>query len=334
MRNRLLLYVIPDYVVRSGASTFEGAQRGECIIGHQWAPDSPSRQRRLQRERLRAAESSGAVTLMSSDAVVQMRVHSLHRYPVKSMLGETVNSLFVDERGVEGDRRFALVDVATGHLASAKQARLWRGLLKCNASGDTGQVSIALPDGTSVGADDPGVDELLSQLLGRPVRLISQRPVGATVERPDPDKVLELGVDAEVTGRLLEIGQATPGGSFTDDAPLHAITTATLEHVGVEALRYRPNLVIATPVGFPPYAESDWVGKEFVIGEARLHVLKPTPRCVVPTLEHGPLPRAPQALRTPAAENRVDAGVYLTVAAEGVIRAGDQVVPSTAVHRA
>jgi uncharacterized protein YcbX len=266
-----------------------------------------------------------------------MRVESLRRYPVKSMLGENVNSLFVDEGGAEGDRRLALVDVVTGHVASAKQARLWRGLLKCTATAGTGRVSIGLPDGTSVAADDPDVDALLSRLLERPVRLISKRPEGATVERPDPEKLLELGLEAEeaeVAGRILEIAQATPGDSFTDDAPLHAITTATLERIGVEALRYRPNLVIATPAGYPAYAENDWIGSELTIGAARVRVSGATPRCVVPTLEHGPLPRAPQALRTPAAENRWQtgdsaaqpcAGAYLEVVAEGVIRVGDVV---------
>jgi len=267
-------------------------------------------------------------------AAVQMRVESLHRYPVKSMLGETVNSVFVNERGAEGDRCLALVDTGSGHVASAKQPRLWRGLLNCTASGDAGQVSIGLPDGRKITADDPAVDELLSGLLGRTVRLISRRPDGATVERPDPEMVLELGVDAEVGGRILQIGQATPGDSFTDEAPLHAITTATLEHIGVEAVRYRPNVVIATPAGYPPYGENAWVGMEFAVGGARLRVLKATPRCVVPTLEHGPLPRAPHALRTPAAENRVQTpgfaalpctGAYLGVVAEGVIRVGDRV---------
>jgi MOSC domain-containing protein len=270
-------------------------------------------------------------------AAVQMRVESLRRYPVKSMLGETVDSVFVDECGAEGDRRLALVDAVTGHVASAKQARLWRGLLKCTASGDTGRVSIGLPDGTNVSADDPGVDELLSRLLGRTVRLIGKRPDGATLERPDPEKLLDLGLDADdaqVGGRILEIAQATPGDSFTDEAPLHAITTATLEHIGVEALRYRPNLVIATPSGSPPYAENDWVGKEFLVGDARLRVLTATSRCVVPTLEHGPLPRAPHALRTPATESRWDtgghgaqpcAGAYLAVVEKGVIHVGDRV---------
>jgi MOSC domain-containing protein len=267
-------------------------------------------------------------------AAVQMRVTNLLRYPVKSMLGESVDSMFVDEHGAEGDRRLALIDAATGYVASAKQARLWRQLLKCTASGDPGQVRIGLPDGTNVAADDPGIDQVLSRLTGRSVRLINQRPDGATLERPDPEKLLELGLDAEVSGRILKIAQATPGDSFTDEAPLHAITTATLEHIGVEALRYRPNLVIGTPSGYPPYTENDWVGKDIAVGEARLHVLTATSRCVVPTLEHGPLPRAPQALRTPAAENRWDtgghgpqpcAGAYLAVGSKGVIRVGDRV---------
>lgn len=264
----------------------------------------------------------------------ELRVQSLLRYPVKSMLGETVGSLLMDEGGAAGDRRLALVDAVTGHIASAKQARLWRGLLKCTANGDTGQVSIALPDGTSVKADDPAVDELLSRLTGRTVRLVRQRPDGATLERPDPEQLLDLGLDAEVGGRILEIAQKTPGDSFTDEAPLHAITTATLDHIGVEALRYRPNLVIATPPGYPPYGENDWAGREITVGEARLRVLTATSRCVVPTLEHGPLPRAPQALSTPAAENRIDtgghgaqpcAGTYLEVLTTGVVRVGDGV---------
>lgn len=273
-------------------------------------------------------------TAFPGDAGAEMQVCDLLCYPVKSMLGESLRSMRVDEHGAEGDRRLALLDAATGHVASAKNARLWRGLLKCTANRNAGRVKIALPDGTSVAADDPRIDDLLSELLGRTVRLVAQRPDGATLVRPDPEQLLELGLDAEVAGRTLEIAQATPGDSFTDEAPLHAITTATLEHIGVEALRYRPNVVIATPPGWPPYAENDWVGRDVVIGNARLRVLTATSRCVVPTLEHGPLPRAVQALRIPAAENRWDtgghgpqpcAGAYLAVVREAVIRVGDRV---------
>ena len=92
--------------------------------------------------------------------------------------------------------------------------------------------------------------------------------------------------------------------------------------------------MIATPAGFPPYAENDWVGTGFGIGGVRLRGLELTPRCVVPTLEHGQLPRSPEALRIPAAENRREAGsggvaacagLYLMATTEGVIRVGDRV---------
>ena len=263
-----------------------------------------------------------------------MRVGLLQRYPVKSMLGEVVDEMFVDQRGAEGDRRLALLDVATGRVASAKQPRLWRGLLQFTATGNTGSVRIELPDGRAVAANDPRIDELLSGVVGRTVRLISRRPQCATVERPDPEDVLEQGVDAELDSRILEIGQGTPGDSFVDDAPLHLITAATLERIDTEATRYRPNLVINTPPGYPAYAENDWEGRELSVGDVRLRVLSPTPRCALPTLEHGPLPRAPHAVRVPAAENRVPAGgfgilpcagAYAEVITEGTIRTGDPV---------
>lgn len=271
-----------------------------------------------------------------------MLVATLRRYPVKSMLGETVSSLAVDAQGAEGDRRLALVDVGTGRVATAKHPRLWRGLLRFTAHGDPGRVRIELPDGAIVAADERGIDELLSELLGRPVHLATERAAGASVERPAPEDVLEHGVEAEVDYATLEIAQGTAGTSFVDYAPLHLITTATLERIGAEADRYRPNLVVTTPPGFPPYAENDWVGRELSIGRpghaadgVRLRGALPTPRCAVPTLEHGPLPRAPHAVRTPMAENRVDvpgfgvlpcAGVYLDVLAAGTIHTGDQVI--------
>ncbi|MED5812691.1 MOSC N-terminal beta barrel domain-containing protein [Mycolicibacterium sp. 050232] len=271
---------------------------------------------------------------MSAEAVEHMQVGCLYRYPVKSMLGESVDTLFVNAGGPEGDRQFALIDESSGRVASAKQARLWRGLLSCGAVTEDRRVRIHLPDGSVTTTDEEDVDHLLSQLVGRPVHLIDSRPAGASIERADPDQVLDMGVEAEVDAPLLELAMATPGNSFHDLAPVHAITTATLERIGVEAARYRPNLVIATPPGYPAYAENEWTDHVLSVGGTRLRAMGPTPRCVIPTLEHGHLPRAPHALRTPAAENRVDAfglgllpcaGTYLQVLSEGAMQIGDRV---------
>lgn len=263
---------------------------------------------------------------------MELTVLALRRYPVKSMLGVEVDDVLLGPGGVDGDRALALIDAETGRVATAKHPRLWRTLLQCFATRDGAAVTITLPDGRSVSAAD--ADGPLSEFLGRPVRLAGERPAGAEVERPDPEDVLAHGVEAVVEAPTLEIAQGTPGTTFVDHSPVHLITTATLDHLGVEALRYRPNLVLATPPGTAPFVENSWLGRELTIGDVRLRVTLPTPRCSVPTLEHGDLPRAAHAVRGPMAENRVEvtgfgvlpcAGAYAEVLAGGTVRTGDAV---------
>jgi len=112
---------------------------------------------------------------------------------------------------------------------------------------------------------------------------------------------------------------------------VHLVTTATLDALGVDALRYRPNIVVATPPGVPAFVENDWLGRALTIGGVRLVPTLPTPRCVVPTLQHGDTPRAPEALRGPAEHNRVEvegfgvlpcAGCYARVEVPGTLRRG------------
>jgi uncharacterized protein YcbX len=165
------------------------------------------------------------------------------------------------------------------------------------------------------------------------VRLSAERPAGATVERPAPEDVIAEGEDADVPYQTIEIGAGTPGSTFVDFAPVHLITSATLGRVGAEMIRYRPNLVIGTPSGVP-FAENDWAGRDVTIGHVVLRVSIPTPRCAVPTLAHGSLPRRTDAVRTLLEHNRVDVpghgthpclGAYAQVLHGGTITIGDQV---------
>jgi uncharacterized protein YcbX len=120
---------------------------------------------------------------------------------------------------------------------------------------------------------------------------------------------------------------------------VHLITSATLDEIGVEHVRYRPNVVLETPPGTPAFVENDWIGRELHVSSPRgttavLRISLPTPRCAVPTLEHGTLPRAPHAVRTLMASNRVDvpgfgtlpcAGCYAEVVRSGSVHVGDEV---------
>ncbi len=260
-------------------------------------------------------------------------VTALRRYPVKSMLGEDLDAATLTTAGVQGDRTFAVIDQATGNVASAKHPKLWRGLLGFASHWNDGQVQITLPDGRSITTED--ADQTLSDLLGRDVRLSSTRPAQAQVGRPAPEDVIDAGDDADVPYEMLQIAGATPGTSFVDYAPVHLVTTATLAHVGAEMIRYRPNLVLDTGDG-APFAENDWTDHVITIGDVRLAVIQPTPRCAVPTLAHGALPRRTDAVRTLLEQNRISMGdglapclgAYAQVLRPGAIAVGDHVAVS------
>src|SRR3982750_1147358 len=89
-------------------------------------------------------------------------VVSLWRYPVKSMIGEELNASEVTERGLVGDRRFALRDRETGKVGGAKNPRKWANFFDFRAalvesphSGSTmPAVRITLPDGTIATSED------------------------------------------------------------------------------------------------------------------------------------------------------------------------------------
>src|SRR5712691_8903866 len=85
-------------------------------------------------------------------------VVSLWQYPVKSMMGEELNATEVTERGLLGDRAYALVDSSDGKVATAKNPRKWPRLFDfratfiepSRAATKVPPVRIALPDGTTV----------------------------------------------------------------------------------------------------------------------------------------------------------------------------------------
>jgi uncharacterized protein len=262
----------------------------------------------------------------------------LRRYPVKSMLGESLRACDVTGRGVAGDRVLALVHRETGKVASAKNPRLWRDMLRLSAASGP-DVKIAFPDGTAMASTDPGIHGALSEFLGHAVTLTATPPPEATLDRADPEQVLRDGIEASVQVEIGQLGGASPEGTFFDYAPLHLLTTSTLDRIAelsprgtIELERYRPNVVIGTVV--PGFAENDWAGRDLRIGsDLTIRIMIRTPRCAIPTLEHGDLPRDVAALRVPATRNRISplddwgpqpcAGVYAQVLRPGRVQVGD-----------
>jgi uncharacterized protein YcbX len=139
-------------------------------------------------------------------------VTGLYRYPVKSMQGLDVATLDLTADGFVGDRRWALLDAATGRLMSAKR---WSALLQASADDD----GLTLPDGTWIPFAAPDADALLSVWLGREVRLVTLRHAAERrgdldwdVRRFRPNVVVDGDLEAfaedEWVGRTLRVGGA------------------------------------------------------------------------------------------------------------------------------
>src|SRR5215213_4886995 len=198
-------------------------------------------------------------------------VKEVWRYPLKSMAGERLSTAGVGARGLWGDRGWALRDEAAGEIRGAK---ISPALMLCAAryreepaaEGAPPHADIKLPDGTETSTDDPKINGLLSELLGRRVTLWPLQPATdrAHYRRAIPAaRVVGLfsrsrnfrrlaigamrlaGKDKELRedfGRepgeplpdlsLLpaEIFEFTsPPGTYFDAFPVHLLTTASLE---------------------------------------------------------------------------------------------------------
>jgi MOSC domain-containing protein len=274
----------------------------------------------------------------SSGAVQAGSVAALWRYPVKSMMGEKLNSSEVTGRGLLGDRQFAVVDRSTGKVGGAKNPRKWGNFFDFRAAYtqplQTGAMlpsaRITLPDGRAVTTGQPDLEEILTRAFGREVTVEEAHPggapSGATAEEYWPDMA---GLDHRDTVTDFEM----PAGTFFDIAVVHLLTTATIDHLRTlypqgrfEARRFRPNIVVSTPPQDLGFAENDWVGHTIAIGgNVRLAITEPCPRCVMITLPQDDLPKDSGILRAAAQHNAVNVGVYASVLSGGTIRRGDAV---------
>jgi len=218
-------------------------------------------------------------------------VAEVWRYPVKSMAGERLDSGQVAETGLEGDRRWALVDGSPNRAGKPLTIREEDRLMTYRARLAGGAVEVVAPGGEAFGMDESLVSRLAAQ-TSRPLTL-----------------------------RELE------GANF-DDSPILVVNLATVAAFGDEAgmdvdhRRFRANLYVT---GLAPEEELAWIGRRVAIGEAELEVVSRCERCVVITKDPDTTATTPALLRVLTQTRETCMGVYCRVTRPGRVATGDHV---------
>lgn len=231
------------------------------------------------------------------------------------------------ERGLVGDRAYAIIDQKTGKVASAKNPGKWGRLFDFRSVfieppqtiEDIPRVRITFPDGTHF-SDQDDIDYFLSNVLSRDVRLMK-----ASLEKPSYE---EYWPDIDGLAQREKVTDETmPSQTFFDVAVIHLLTTSTINRLGASRSDgFRPNIVMESASREKEFIENLWIGKKIMIGEdIVLRVSGACTRCVMTTLPQRDLPKDLGILRTVARYNQVTAGVYASVHRGGIIRRGDPV---------
>ena len=244
-------------------------------------------------------------------------VAALHRYPVKSLQGESVDRAEVGPQGLAGDRVLAFLG-ETGEVLSAKRT----GALLEGAARVRGEaVEVQVPGGEWHAAPSADLDAAASAWLDRPVHLA----------RPDPEEPASFRMSFDLDDEDQDVFEwPCPPGTFVDLAPVHLLSTASLRAAAAlhpdgtwDPARFRPSILVDAPGD--GFVEDDWVGRRLRLGTVELEVSMPTIRCALPTRAQRDLPRDLDVVKTLNREHDGNLGVYATVVTPGTVAVGDEV---------
>jgi len=211
------------------------------------------------------------------------------------MGGEPLASVLLDERGLAGDRWWAVTD-DEGRLASGKNSRRFRrrdGVFDYRAATGPAGVTVTGPRGTwTVG--DSALDDELARALGDGCRVAE-----------------ESGTPHQDAGAVSLVGTAS--------------LAWCAERWGLDAdpRRLRANLVVETS---EPFVEETWVNREIGVGTARLRLVERVERCRMIDLAQDGLATTSPWLKQLAAERDLSIAVYADVSRPGTVSVGDAIV--------
>lgn len=263
-----------------------------------------------------------------------VNVTKLYNYPIKSTIGNSLESAQVNPRGLLYDRQWGLFDKD----GVAVTGRNFEDLLRVNTAVEEGQFKILL-DGNEVFNVPVEVDDDAKV----PARVFSGRthgrPVSAEIDSWFSDLLQHecrlLQIHENIVRPVLEKhgGQAGDSMRFADQCPILLVSEASMDDLNsrmdhsIDHRHFRPNIVIS---GNTAYAEDTW--KHIRIGECTFTVNQSCERCVFTTINPDTRQKHPkqEPLRTLVTYRRNATGgpifgVHMTARDLGMIRVGDSV---------
>lgn len=216
------------------------------------------------------------------------------------MLGEVVPAAEVGERGLVGDRLWAVRD-EDGKFGSGKNTRRFRrmpGLFGFRAYLAEPVPVVELPDGRRFTADDPAGHRAVTDVVGRTVTLAPETTIPHHDEGP-----VSLLTTASLRA-LTKLSGGEPGGA------------------GINPVRFRANLLI--DVAGTGFSEDEWPGRTLRIGaDVVLRVIRPLTRCVMIDMPQDRAVARNDLLKILAEHHELTFGVVATVEDPGQVAAGD-----------
>ena len=271
---------------------------------------------------------------------------NIYRYPVKSMMGETLSEADIGEAGIPGDRGWAVRDEKRGGIRGGKKIPQ---LMTLTAQSGPTAPLITAPDGDSASASTKGINEWLSDKLNHPVTLWPLLPADQLdhYRRGAPDtEDFEQELRA-VFGRLPEeplpdlagfeelLEFESPPGTYFDAFPISIMSQQSLASMNqlegesrFDVRRFRPNLLVDIPDTDHPFPEQAWVGKTLSIGSVKLKIDMTCPRCSMTTHGFDDLPRDTEVMRKLVHHSDGNLGIYASVQTPGKISLEDHIAIS------
>jgi uncharacterized protein YcbX len=238
-------------------------------------------------------------------------VEALYRYPVKSMMGESLDVADLGWHGLDGDRRLAFrrADDCGGFpwltASTLPELILFAPQRRRPAANGDLPTHVRTPQGQELPVFSQELASEVGHRHGSPVEMMH----------------LNRGI--------------------FDEASISVITSATVSEVGrltaqrPDARRFRPNIVIAS-MRSVPFEEDEWVGGVFLFGEieerAAVGVTNRDERCSMVNFDPDSARATPEVLKAivRVADNK--AGVYGAAMRRGRVAVGQAVFFQPAVQ--